>query len=325
MAKEKDKRVELGEQGGKTYWYNLTKDRIEWAVPCPRDAVRAPKGYKILAADYSQIEVKIMAYASGDPGLIEAINSGLDVHSFNATKVFGERYHFTYEEMETARDDIRHPRCVELGGIRSKIKVVTFGVPYGAAAPRVAIMTEMTLEEAQEFIDTFFQTFNVLEGWLKDQGILAIQEGYSTTPVLGRKRFYQVPQPTDPDANKLVAQIKRWAGNMPIQGSNADILKIAMRKFYLALRGGSFTGQPLYDARGLMVVHDEMVNLCREDHVPFVKPLMAQAMNEAYYEYTPKVGSPRHVYLGAIRDKLSGAVTDGGIKVVEADIWAKVA
>ncbi|TSA39712.1 hypothetical protein D4R30_00700, partial [archaeon] len=173
----KVQRVKLGEYGDKSYFWNATADCLEWGVPSPRDAVRAPKGYRILAADYSQIEVKIMAYASGDPVLIEAINSGQDVHSFNATKVFGVRYQFTYDEMETARNDTAHPRFNELSLIRSRIKTVTFGVPYGAGPTRVALMTGMSLEEAKELIVTFFGTFKVLKMWLDEQGVKAIEGG----------------------------------------------------------------------------------------------------------------------------------------------------
>jgi DNA polymerase-1 len=315
-------RTRLGEYGDKTYYWNVTTDSLEWSVPSPRDAVRAPAGYRILAADYSQIEVKIMAYASGDPVLIEAINSGQDVHSFNATKVFGTRYKFTYDELEECR--LTHSgRYGELNGIRNNIKTVTFGVPYGAGPGRVALMTGMSLDEAKEFIDTFFGTFKVLKMWLDEQGIKAIEEGYSTTPVLGRKRFYVLPSISDPEAEQQLSQIKRWAGNMPIQGSNADILKIAMRLLYLALRGGNYTSKKLYDARFLLVVHDEIVMLCKIEDIPAVKQLMAQAMNQAYYEYTPRVGDPRHVFLGGLRDKVTGLVVDQGIHVVEADIWAK--
>lgn len=122
-------RIELGKCGDKTYYWNTKADTIEWSVPSPRSAVQALPGRVILAADYAQIEVKLMAFASGDPILIAAINSGLDVHTFNAHAVYGERYKFTYDEMELARDDPNHPRHEELSLIRSRIKTVTFGVP----------------------------------------------------------------------------------------------------------------------------------------------------------------------------------------------------
>ena len=315
MAATVQTRVVLGEVGDKTYYWNFLTDNLEWSVPNPRDAIRAEPGYRIVAADYAQIEVKLMAHASGDPILIAAINSGQDVHSFNATKVFGVRYNFTYEEMELARSDESHPRYNELSLIRSRIKTVTFGVPYGAGPTRVALMTGMTIDESKAFIEEFFGTFKVLKQWLERQGLLAIEVGYSCSP-RGRKRFYTLPNPDDPEANELEAQIKRWAGNMPIQAGNADILKVAMRNIYLAIRGGSFIGKKLYDARFLLVVHDEIVMVCLEKDVPAVRAIMAKCMNDAYHQVVPRLGEPGWIALGPEKH-------GWGVDVKEADIWSK--
>jgi len=308
-------RVVLGEVGDKTYYWNFQTDSLEWSVPDPRSAIRAEPGYKILAADYSQIEVKLMAHASGDPILIAAINSGHDVHSFNATKVFGVRYKFTYEEMELARHSESHPRHNELSLIRSRIKTVTFGVPYGAGPTRVALMTGMSIDEAKAFIEEFFGTFKVLKQWLERQGLLAVELGYSCSP-RGRKRFYTLPSDDAEDAKELIAQIKRWAGNMPIQAGNADILKVAMRNIYLEIRGGSFVGKKLYDARFLLAVHDEIVMVCAEKDIPAVKAIMARCMNDAYHQVVPRFGGPGWIALGPEKH-------DWGVEVVEAEIWAK--
>lgn len=308
-------RVELGTVGDKEYVWNCTDNRLEWSVPDPRSAIRAPFGYTILAADYSQIEVKLMAFLSKDPILIEAINSGLDIHSFNATEVFGERYGFTYELMETAREDDRHPRHNELSLIRSRIKTVTFGVPYGAGASRVAFLTGMSEEEAQEFIDAFFKKFKVLKAWLDRQGVLAILEGFSTS-IGGRKRFYVLPNERDPEYKKIISQIKRWAGNMPIQASNADILKKAMAMLYKALRGGNVTAKRLYDAWFSLCVHDELVLTVKNEDVPAVKKLMKECMDAAYHFFVPQFGSPGWIALGPEKH-------DWGVKIVEAQIWAK--
>ena len=317
-------RVKLGQEGDKTYYWNVQTNSLEWSVPDPRSAIRAEDGYVILAADYSQIEVKLMAYASGDPILIEAINSGQDVHSFNAAKVFGARYGFDYETLEYVRENHAYPEgysgsCKlspsDLVLIRSRVKTVTFGVPYGAGPTRVALMTGMSIDEARAFIEEFFNTFRVLKQWLVQQGLLAEELGYSCSP-RGRKRFYTIPNPDDPDAKELLAQIKRWAGNMPIQAGNADILKVAMRSIYLAIRGGSFIGKKLYDARFLLVVHDEIVMVVRKDHAPAVKLIMAKCMNDAYHTVVPRYGEPGWIALGPEKD-------GWGVKVVEADIWAK--
>lgn len=119
----------LGNIAGKSYYWNIQGNYIEWSVPSPRAAIIAPPGYVLLSADYSQIEVKLMAYLSSDPILIEAINSGLDVHSFNAVKVFGRELNFTYEELEIARNNREHPRFSELSLVRSRIKSLVFGIP----------------------------------------------------------------------------------------------------------------------------------------------------------------------------------------------------
>jgi DNA polymerase-1 len=308
-------RVELGMVGDKTYFFNYKTDSLEWSVPSPRQAIISEPGHKILAADYAQIEVKLMAKMSGDPILIAAINSGQDIHSFNATAVFGERYHFTYEEMETARDDPSHPRFMELSTIRSRIKTVTFGVPYGAGVQKVAFMTDMSEDEAQEFIDDFFAKFKVLKAWLERQGLLAQDLGYSRS-MGGRLRNYTLPDQDDPDYKKIISQIRRWAGNMPIQASNADILKIAMGMIYKELRGGDVTKPKLYDARFVLVVHDEIVMVCAEKDIEPVKAIMTRCMNAAYHRFVPEFGCDGWIALGPEKHHW-------GVQVKEANTWAQ--
>jgi DNA polymerase I len=259
----------------------LVKEQLEWKVPDIRKGVRAEQGYKILAADYSQIEVKLMAYLSGDPTLIAAINSGKDIHCFTATEVFGKRLNFMYDDIKAAVKEEKHPRHHELKKLRANIKVVTFGIPYGAGAQRVSLMTGMTVDEAQQFIDDFFARFPKLKMWLAHLGSDAIADGFTTSP-RGRKRFYELPLASDPDADQILAQIRRWAGNHPIQAGNVDMLKPALRKIYLAIRGGIITGPRLFDARLLLAVHDEIVVECLEKDVPAVKAIMEAAMQESY-------------------------------------------
>jgi DNA polymerase-1 len=179
----------------------------------------------------------------------------------------------------------------------------------------VALMTGMSIDEAKAFIEEFFGTFKVLKQWLERQGLLAVELGYSCSP-RGRKRFYTLPADDAEDAKELIAQIKRWAGNMPIQAGNADILKVAMRNIYLAVRGGSFVGKKLYDVRFLLVVHDEIVMVCAEKDIPAVKAIMAKCMNDAYHQIVPKFGEPGWIALGPEKH-------DWGVEVVEAEIWAK--
>jgi hypothetical protein len=262
----------LGDIGGKEYYFDLrptiendagvhvpnpTHKKIVWRVPDIREAIVAEPGYLILSADYSQIEVKLMAHLSQDKVLIAAINSGKDIHSFNATEVFGEKKHFDYDTMAAAKKDKGHPRHAELVSLRNNIKTVTFGVPYGAGANRVAAMTGMTPEAAQEFIDAFFDKFKELHAWLQKTGDDACKYGFSLSP-RGRRRFYDLPAANakEKEKDKIFSQIRRYAGNHPIQSGNVDMLKPAMYQIYNDIRT---MGYDKKGARILFCVHDEIV------------------------------------------------------------------
>lgn len=272
MAKEELSR--LGDIDGKEYYLDLrplveddlgkkipnpNHKQVVWRIPDIREAIVAEPGYLILSADYSQIEVKLMAHLSRDPVLIAAINSGKDIHSFNATEVFGSLKGFDYETLTKAKKDKSHPRHVELVKLRNDIKTVTFGVPYGAGKNKVALMTGMTPDEAQEFIDAFFAKFSVLGAWLKKSGDDAIKYGFSCSPK-GRRRFYDLPSPRakEKEKDKIFSQIRRYAGNHPIQAGNVDMLKPAMWHIYNDLRDANYDG-----ARILFCVHDEIVMTAR--------------------------------------------------------------
>ena len=299
MAEKWEVLQSLGQIDGKEYYLDLRKTvegdkgnfvrnpnfkKVVWRVPDIREAVQAEKGYLILSADYSQIEVKLMAHLSGDPVLIAAINSGKDIHSFNATEVFGKDKHFTYEDLTAAKKDKTHPRHAELVKLRNDIKTVTFGVPYGAGKNRVALMTGMTPDEAQEFIDAFFAKFSVLGQWLKDTGDFAVKFGYSKSP-RGRRRFYDLPSEgtKEKDKDKIFSQIRRYAGNHPIQSGNVDMLKPAMFQIYNDLRT---LGEPHYADQGcriLFCVHDEIV-MTAPEHLAMRTDESGQLINADLYD-----------------------------------------
>lgn len=163
-------------------------------------------------------------------------------------------------------------------------------------------MTGMTEEQAQEFINDYFAKFKVLQVWLEQQGNMAIGFGY-TVSADGRRRFYVMPPKSDPDYEAQLAQIRRWAGNHPIQASNADMLKIAIRKIYEKIRGGIITGEKLFDARLSLVVHDEIVMICLIKDVAAVKQIMIDSMNEAYEELVQGVWNEVIVMVDEIWEK----------------------
>lgn len=132
VDKQEIKATFLGEFSGREWYMNVSDAAMFWRVPDIRECIAAPEGCMVLSADYSQIEVKLMAFLSQDPVLIAAINSKKDVHCYTATEVFGERRGFTYEDIWEATqspDAKKHPRHKELKLLRTNIKVVTFGIP----------------------------------------------------------------------------------------------------------------------------------------------------------------------------------------------------
>lgn len=334
----------LGDIDGKEYFFDLrpviedekgkvvpnpTYNQIVWRVPDIREAIVSEPGFLILSADYSQIEVKLMAHLSRDPVLIAAINSGKDIHSFNATEVFGAAKHFDYETMSAAKGDKSHPRHAELVTLRNNIKTVTFGVPYGAGKNKVALMTGMEPDAAQEFIDAFFAKFHVLGAWLKRSGDDAIKYGFSRSP-RGRRRFYDLPAESakEKEKDKIFSQIRRYAGNHPIQSGNVDMLKPAMWQIYNEIRelGYNATGTrilfcvhdeivmtaPVKDAvrrmaDGRILTYEEMCSLSKDDRKKTVagpiEAIMMKRMQESYDGIIPDIINKIDVAIGPVWEK----------------------
>lgn len=280
---------------------NPSLNTVVWRVPDIREAVIAEKGYVILSADYSQIEVKLMAHLSRDPVLIAAINSGKDIHSFNAAEVFGAERHFDYDIIAAAKKDKNHPRHAELVKIRNDIKTVTFGVPYGAGANKVSLMTGMTKEESQAFIDAFFAKFRALETWLKKSGDDAIKYGFSRSP-RGRRRFYELPSinAKEKEKSKIFSQVRRYAGNHPIQAGNVDMLKPAMWQIYNDIRQ---QGLDKKGSRVLFCVHDEIVTTSLEEDQDKIRSIMMYRMQESYDGIIPDIVNKIDVAVGPAWEK----------------------
>lgn len=339
-----EKRHFLGSISGKEYYLDLVKtvendkgqvvpnptyQKLVWRVPDIREAIEAPPGLLILSADYSQIEVKLMAHLSRDPVLIAAINSGKDIHTFNATEVFGAKKNFDYDMMTAAKGDKNHPRYAELVKLRNDIKTVTFGVPYGAGASKVQLMTGMkTLDEAQEFIDDFFSKFKVLRDWLIKAGEDAIKYGFSASPK-GRRRFYPRPseEAKEEDRKKILSQTRRYAGNHPIQAGNVDMLKPAMAAIYRDLRSAGYTEE---QARILFCVHDEIVMIALEQLAlrmdSNLNILTIEEMNANLKAKQVLVPGPiEHIMKTRMQESYEGIIPDivNRIDVAVGPIWDK--
>jgi DNA polymerase-1 len=220
-----------------------------------RRAFIAPPGHKLLSVDYSQIELRILAHYSGDVALIEAFEQGQDIHASTAAAVNRIPIEkVTFEQ-------------------RSFAKSVNFGLMYGMGAFRLAQGSDLTLAEARDFIEEYFNQFPGVKKYLDDSRKFATEHGYVET-LLGRRRGFQILQ--SPAASAVVRQrAEREAINMPIQGTAADIIKIAMVNLAKALR------EPRYRAQMILQVHDELVLEVPDEELEPVALLVVQTMESA--------------------------------------------
>lgn len=219
-----------------------------------RRAFIAPEGYRLLSVDYSQVELRILAHYSQDDALLRAFAEGQDIHRATAAAV----YHIPPEQVTYEQ--------------RSFAKSVNFGLMYGMGAFRLARDSDLTLAEAEHFIAEYFARFPGVRRYLDGSIELARQQGYLET-LLGRRRWF--PGLTRQNFNERQAA-EREAVNMPIQGTAADIIKIAMIDLARELRERGFA------AKMILQVHDELVLDVPEDEVNTVAPLVVQVMEAAF-------------------------------------------
>ena len=218
-----------------------------------RQAFIAPPKFKILAADYSQIELRIMAHLSGDEGLLSAFNEGLDVHTATAAEVF-----------EIGLDEVS-------GDQRRKAKAINFGLIYGMSAFGLAKQLHLGRNEAQEYIDRYFTRYPGVQEYMDRTRELAREQGFVET-LFGRRLYL----PEINARNKMRAQAaERTAINAPMQGTAADIIKIAM------LAVDQWLDSSDTDARMIMQVHDELVFEVADDSVESISAHVCELMSGA--------------------------------------------
>ena len=208
----------------------------------------------LLVADYSQIELRILAHLSGDAGLREAFDSGLDIHAATAAKVFDLPPEHVDAEM------------------RRRAKAVNYGLAYGMNAWGLATRLGITADEAQEFIDAYFDGFPAIKDYLQNQVDRATVEGFTET-LLGRRRYIPELQAANPRVRDLG---RRQALNAPIQGSASDVFKVGMIGVDRALRERSEL-----DCHMLLTVHDELVFEVAKDRAEEAADLIRDRMEGA--------------------------------------------
>ncbi|MEP6923551.1 MAG: DNA polymerase [Pyrinomonadaceae bacterium] len=223
-----------------------------------RRCFRAPEGRKFIISDYSQIELRILADFTGDPGFVDAFNSGADLHRTTAAQLFNVA-----------------PEAVT-SDQRSFAKRINFGVVYGIGAQRVSNLTGISLNEAQELLRKYFATYRKLDAWLREAASKAIKERQART-VSGRLARFRF----DAEDRQSMSLAERNGKNTPIQGSSADILKRAMRILHDELRDTS--------ACIVNVIHDEIVVETDAHEAEAIAQKVEKGMCDAGEEYVKKV------------------------------------
>ncbi len=220
-----------------------------------RQAFIAPQGYRILAADYSQIELRIMAHLSGDEGLCAAFAEGLDIHRATAAEVFAEPLDRVTSEQ------------------RRSAKAINFGLIYGMSAFGLARQLNLDRKQAQQYMDLYFERYPGVKGYMEATRELARERGYVQT-LFGRRLY--LPEINSRNGMRRQAA-ERAAINAPMQGSAADIIKRAMIDLDQWLLSSGI------DAKMIMQVHDELVlevaEAALDETLLQVKSLMSQAAN----------------------------------------------
>jgi DNA polymerase-1 len=210
--------------------------------------------YTIVSADYSQIELRIIAALSGDPEMVSAFQKGEDIHASTAAKVFN-----------VALEEVTREQ-------RSHAKTVNFGIVYGVSAFGLSNQTSLSRSESKDLIDAYYKTYPRLKQYINEQVEVAREQGYVQT-ISGRRRYLK-----DINSQNMVVRggAERNAVNAPIQGSAADIIKIAMINIQKRLLNEN------WKSKMLLQVHDELVFDVHNSELEKIKPMIKQEMESAF-------------------------------------------
>ncbi len=220
-----------------------------------RNGFIAGPGDVLLSVDYSQIELRIVAHMAEDEGMLTAFHQGQDIHAATAAAIYSVPLDAVTKEQ------------------RRHAKAINFGLIYGMSAFGLTRSTELTLAESQDFVEAYFKQFPGVKRYLDGIRKTAAEQGYVET-LLGRRRYF--PMLKNPTNINLKNREEREAINAPIQGTAADIMKIAMLKIPVALQEAGLSGKML------LQVHDEIVLECPKSELNATAHVVQETMQAAY-------------------------------------------
>jgi DNA polymerase-1 len=226
----------------------------------------ASPGSLLLSVDYSQIELRIVAHMSGDEAMLDAFRAGQDIHAATAAAIYGVSLD------QVTKDQRRHA------------KAINFGLIYGMSAFGLSRTTDLTLGEAENFVKDYFEHFPGVKKFLDGIRVLAARQGYVET-MLGRRRYF--PNLANPANVAMRNRDEREAINAPIQGTAADIMKLAMIALPPALKNANLR------SRMLLQVHDELVLEVPESELKEAIRVVRRVMENAFVLSIPLLTEAR--------------------------------
>lgn len=252
-----------------------------------RNSFICESGWKFVDSDFSSQELVLIAYMSKDPVWLKAVTAGHDLHSVTAAMVYGKRWENGTEDNCAYAQSKQKCDCKQHKTMRNAVKAINFGLCYGMSEFKLAATLKILVKDAQTLIQYYFKAFPAIKGLLKTLGLIGVTKGYSQTIApINRMRTYPAWESlkseiqfhvTGIQFSKGLGRIERQSKNHPIQGSAADMLKLAIWKVYLYLRKENLTDK----VHLILNVHDQIVTLAKEDFAEQWAKELDRLMKEA--------------------------------------------
>ena len=244
-----------------------------------RNCFIAPKGHVFVSSDYSSQELNVIAYGSKDPVFLSALRNNEDLHSVCAELVFGQVWHAAAESDCAFNLTNQKCECKEHKKLRTQVKTINFGLAYGMGPKKLSETINCTMTEAKDLIEKYFKAFPFIKKFLNDLGEFGKRNGYVTTfHPFYRKRWFDTWTPKmygDRDSFMELGSIERASKNTPIQGSSADMTKLALVYLHKTIKENN------YPVKIVMTVHDQIDTICPEEFAEQWKVYMTQDMEKA--------------------------------------------
>jgi DNA polymerase-1 len=245
-----------------------------------RNCFIAPNGWVFVSSDYSSQELNVIAYGSKDPVFLEALENGQDLHSVCAELVFQDKWKESAEPDCAYQISKQKCSCPKHKKLRTQVKSINFGLAYGMGPHKLADQLDIKINEASELIDKYFNAFPSIKDFLDKLARFGVNHGYIRTfKPFKRRRWFDSWLPHGMTAPQDRGSIERQSKNTPIQGSSADMTKLAMVKIFEEITNSE--SKFYNNVKMVMTVHDQIDTVCKEELAEEWRDKMNELMEEA--------------------------------------------